>query len=191
MSGLELTAVVLVALWLGVLTLVVLVLVRQVAIIDARRHLTPNIGAHSEVGPLIGARLPDEASSALGDLDGELAYLLFLSPTCGPCIEIASQLSRVTSPQPVLSLFAGLDATAEGFRALFPPTARVIRDPEASRIAQALQIPSAPFALQIESGLLTGRARLRDVDDLETFIQGYADSNAADIANWGGVVGSA
>lgn len=190
MSGLEVGAVTLVALWLGVLTLVVLVLVRQVAIIGARPQLDAQSSPQSEAGLLIGTKVPADAQAALGDLNGGPVYLLFLSPTCRPCVEIASELSRQSFRRPVLALFAGNDDMAADFQALFPPTFHVIRDPAATSVAEALEVHGAPFALQIESGVLTGKARLRGVEDLAGFIEAYDRSGAADIAKWGGMNGA-
>lgn len=186
MSGLEVVALMVVALWLGVLTVVVLVLVRQVAIIDVRPQLEAQ-SAQPEVGLLIGTKVPPDAAAALGELNGGPVFLLFLSPTCRPCIEIASEISRQSFRWPILALFAGTGDIAADFQALFPPTVHVIRDPAATSVAEGLEVRGAPFALQIENGVLTGKARLRGVEDLTGFIEAYDRSEAADIAKWGGM----
>jgi hypothetical protein len=182
MSGLEIGALALAAVWLAVLTVVVLASVRQIALLDLRVELgSPNRAASD--GPEIGSDLPESAAAALSTVNGDgPSYLLFVSPTCAPCVEIASQLHHREMPRPVYALFSGDDRMASDFDAMFPPHIETLRDPIASDVAQALNINVTPFALQVENHVITGRAHLRSADDLVQLIEAYAVSDAAELA---------
>jgi thiol-disulfide isomerase/thioredoxin len=186
--------------WLGVLTIVVIALVRQVAVVAVRLE-TGTYSPELREGPEIGSDLPDDAVEALASLNGGPrravsasgrlsdgpAYLLFVSPSCSPCLEITSDLARHELRRPVLALFSGKDRMADEYETAFPPTVRTVRDPVATQVAQALGVSVTPFALQIENNVVTGKAHLEAAEDLIRLIDAYEISGAADLAKRGGV----
>lgn len=186
MTGLEVTALALVALWLGVLTVLVLASVRQIALLDLRIELGPTVSAAAD-GPEIGTDLPEAAAAALPVSNGDgPAYLLFLSPTCAPCVEIISQLHHRDVRRPVYALFSGDDRMAADFEAMFPSNIQSLRDPAATEVARAVNVNVTPFALQVENQIVTGRAHLRSADDFLRLIDAYQVSDAAELAHRGG-----
>ena len=184
MTGFQIATLVVVAVWLGVLTVAVLVLIRQVALVDLR--VGSGRPGGMDDGPEIGTDLPIEVQAVLPRVDHGPAYLLFLAPTCGPCVEIATQLPAHDLQRPVLALFAGDDRMAADFQAILGSDVVPVRDPAATVVAQALQINITPFALQIENGMITGKAHLQSADDLVRLIDAYAVSDAAELAARGG-----
>jgi hypothetical protein len=177
MRSAELTALFLVAGWLAVLTLTVLLVVRQVAWISIR---VEQRGGTRLRGPDIGTFLPDDILPSLND---DVSYLLFVSPTCGPCLKIASELqTQELGGARLLALFAGQDGIADDFASLFPPEVEIIRDPDATAVAEALDVALTPFTLEVESRVITGKAYLRDVSDLLRLIEAREVSDAAEIA---------
>lgn len=200
MSGLEVLALALTAVWLGVLTVVVVALVRQVAVVAVRLE-SGTYSTELREGPEIGSDLPQEAVEALASLNGGVprsasgfghvsdgpVYLLFVSPSCSPCLRITSDLGRHKLRRPVLALFAGKDRMADEYETSFPPTVRTVRDPVATQLAEALGVSVTPLALQIENDVVTGKARPEAAEDLIRLMDAYEISGAADLAKRGGV----
>lgn len=72
---------------------------------------------------------------------------------------------------------------ADDFASLFPPgVVAIIRDPDATAVAEALGVAVTPFAIEVESRVVTGKAYLRDVSDLVRLRDAREVSDAAEIA---------
>jgi hypothetical protein len=179
MNALVVTAIVLGSLWVATLTLVVLLLVRQIGLITVRLDTA---GSALDDGLGIGDSVPAEAVAALPAIGRDLAYLLFMSPSCEPCTEIAPQLGRHELGATVVALFSGTDEMADDFEAQLLPDVETVRDPAATRIAEALRVRSTPFAVEVENGIVTGKAYIRDISDLLRLISARDTSEAAEIA---------
>jgi hypothetical protein len=147
MSGLAVLALVLASIWLGVLTLVIVLLVRQPPSLD-----------HD--GPEVGSYVPEEVRSALPHLEGERAYILLVSATCGSCREVIADLEGHYFEQRVTALMPGSKELANELAALLPPGVQAVLDPEATKLADALKIRSTPFAVEVEGGTVTRKAYL-------------------------------
>jgi len=179
-SGLGIAAVVLLSLWLGALTLAVLLLIRQIGLITVRLDVARS-GRDDGLG--IGDRVPTQVLAALPELEHGLVYLLFLSPSCGPCLEIVPELGSQDFEAPVIALFGGRDEMADDFEATFPSEIRTMRDPIASEVADTLKIRSTPFAIEIETGIVTGKTYMREAADLVRLMAARETSEAAEIAH--------
>lgn len=168
MSGLALASLVVVALWLGILTLLVLLIIRQVGLLTARSELAGHVFDVSRDGLEIGASVPAEVIDALPESVSGVTYVLRLSASCAPCRELASVLGRegIDRSQPIVALIAGRTELADGMATMLPPAMRSIRDPQATTLAESLRIQSVPFALTIENGVVAGKAYLRSAADL-------------------------
>jgi hypothetical protein len=187
-NSLEITALTVIAAWLGVLTLASLLLVRQVGLLTVRLNFA---GQDTDDGLPIGTPLPAEVTSRLPELDQELAYLLFVAPTCGPCVDLVRQLAESESNghnrngiggHRTLAFLPGADDRAEELASRVPVGMRKVRDPDATSVAKALHVRTTPFALQVERGIIAGKARVKDAAELQSFIETYAVSDAAEIA---------
>ncbi len=172
MSALAIAALVLVCMWLGVLTLVVVLLVRQIGLLTVRLSVAGEATSLDNDGPEIGSRVPEDVAAVLPDQSEEHAYLLLISSTCLPCWELATDLGEHRFEQNIVALVPGHEEQAGELAALLPSSMRVVLDPEATRLAGTLQLESTPFALEIERGAVTRKAYLHEgAADLIEFVE--------------------
>jgi hypothetical protein len=172
MSGLAVAALVLVSIWLGILTLVVVLLVRQIGLLTVRLSVVGQARAFSLAndGPEVGSNVPEEVASALPDVEGERAYVVLISATCTPCRELVAGIRQHDFEQTIVTLVPGHEEMADELMALLPSGIRAVRDPEATELARALDIQSTPFAVEVERGAVTRKAYLHSASDLIEFV---------------------
>jgi methylamine dehydrogenase accessory protein MauD len=147
-------AIVIVVLWLAVAGLAVLVLgvLRQVT---AQMQRPPQ--RRAMMGPTPGTPVPGFAAHDTGgvafsgaQLRGQPSVLLFLSPGCGPCQELASEMRAAAAGELPASLTVLTDpGGAEALR--LPAAVRTVVDP-AREIADALEVPGRPFGIAVDDG---------------------------------------
>jgi hypothetical protein len=172
MSALAIAALVLVCIWLGVLTLVVILLVRQIGLLTVRLSVAGEATPLDNDGPEIGSSVPEDVAEVLPDQAEEHAYLLLISSTCTPCWELVSDLGQRRFEQNVVALVPGHGEKASELAALLPSGIQTVLDPEATRLAGALQLESTPFALEVEHGTVTRKAYLHEgASDLIAFVE--------------------
>jgi hypothetical protein len=172
MSGLAVVALVLACVWLGILTLVVVLLVRQIGLLTVRLSVASQALSLANDGPKVGSKVPEEVASALPDVEGERGYVLLISATCAPCPELVADIRQRDFEQTIIALVPGREELADELVALLPPGIRAVRDPEATRLAGALDIRSTPFAVEVERGTVTRKAYLYDgASDLIEFVE--------------------
>jgi hypothetical protein len=182
MSALVTAALVLVCIWLGVLTLVVVLLVRQIGLLTVRLSVAGEASSLDDDGPEIGSSVPESVAAVLPGQAEEHAYLLLISSTCLPCWELVADLGERRFEQNIVALVPGHGEKAGELAALLPSGMRVVLDPEASRLAGALQLESTPFALEIERGAVTRKAYLHEgASDLFEFVE--SGNGAAEMKN--------
>ncbi len=170
MSALAIAALVLVCIWLGVLTLVVVLLVRQIGLLTVRLSVAGEATSLDDDGLEVGSSVPEDVAAVLPDQ--EHAYLLLISSTCTPCWELVTNLGEHHFEQKIVALVPGREEQANELAALLPSGMRVVLDPEATRLAGALQLESTPFALEIERGTVTRKAYLHEgASDLIAFVE--------------------
>jgi hypothetical protein len=158
MSALAIVALVLVCAWLGVLTFVVMLLVRQVGLLTVRLSMATQALSLDDDGPAIGSDLPEDVAEVMPD--DEPTYLLLISASCDPCRELVVELDGHTFEQGVVALVPGRKEQAGELAALLPPGIRVVFDPEATELAESLDLESTPFALEVNRGAVTRKAHL-------------------------------
>ena len=154
MSALAIAALVLVCLWLGVLTLVV-VLLRQIGFDRPPLRIQPDAAARRR-RPGGRQRRTGVCASVLLDLE-ERAYLVLISSTCTPCWELVADLGEYRFEQKIVPSCRAEEHARE-LAALLPSSIRVVLDPEASRLAESLELESTPFALEVQRGTVTRKA---------------------------------
>lgn len=167
MGALGIGAVVVLVAWMVVLTVGVLLVIRQIALLSLRLDSNQPTLSLTNDGLEIGSEVPAEVLLAVPEMKTPLSYLLVLSATCTPCREVAVDLEGAHFDLPAVALVAGPEEQADGVAALLPEGTRVVRDPEATSLAKTLHIESAPFAVQIESSTVTGKAYLHSAGHLE------------------------
>lgn len=167
MSWFEMAVFLAASAWMAILSLVVLVLVRQVGIMTIRiERAGPSISLGDE-GPMIGTSVPIVVSDSIKPLaEAEPAYLLILSSICAPCREFAIELAKEGDrlPERVFALVPGAEEAASLVQ-LLPHRVQVVRDPLAAELATALAVKAAPFVLEIEASKVTGKAYVHGARD--------------------------
>ncbi len=172
MAGLGITALILVSMWLVVLTVVILLVVRQISLITIRLSLAGGAFSLDDGGPDIGSHLPDEVTSMLPELDEGSAYLLLLSASCESCREVAEELGGHRLDSTVVALIPGRQEVAQGIAELLPSEIKPMLDPEAVELSGYLQIDSTPFALRVEDGDVVRKAHLYEgASDFLDFVE--------------------
>ncbi len=172
MSALAIAALVLVCIWLGVLTLVVVLLVRQIGLLTVRLSVAGEATPLDDDGPEIGSSVPEDVAVVLPDQAEEHAYLLLVSSTCTPCWELVAELGGRRFEQKIVALVPGHGEKAGELAALLPSGIQVVLDPEATRLAGALQLESTPFVLEVEHSTVTRKAYLHEgASDLIAFVE--------------------
>ena len=102
--------------------------------------------------------LPDDVAEAMPDR--ERAFLLIISARCEPCRELVVELDGHQFEQSVVALVPGRQEQASELAALLPPGMRVVVDPEATQLAESLDLESTPFAIAVEGGTVTSKVHL-------------------------------
>jgi hypothetical protein len=172
MSALAIAALVLVCIWLGVLTLIVVLLVRQIGLLTVRLSIASQTLSLDDDGPEVGSSLPEDVASVLPDQEEEPAYLLLISAGCDPCRELVADLGGRHFEQNIAALVPGREEQAGEVATLLPSGIRVVRDPEATRLAESLNLESTPFALEVERGVVARKAFLHQgASDLVAFVE--------------------
>jgi hypothetical protein len=181
MSGLAIAALLLACVWLGVLTLVVVLLVRQVGLLSVRLSSANRLPSLNDDGPEIGSSVPEEVAAELPELEGERTYLLLVAATCTPCRELIADIGERYFEQTVTALVAGREEAAEELAGFLPSCGiRTVLDPKATRLARDLEIRSTPFVLEVERGTITRKAYLYDGgSELVEFLEYEAPSPKA------------
>ena len=158
MSALAITALVLVCAWLGVLTFVVVLLVRQVGLLTVRLTMATQTMSLDEDGPEIGSALPEDVAEVMPE--EEPAYLLLISAGCDPCRELVAELDGHRFEQSVVALVPGRQEQASELAGLLPPGVQTLLDPQATLLAESLDLDSTPFVLEVESGTVTRKIHI-------------------------------
>jgi thiol-disulfide isomerase/thioredoxin len=179
--ALETIAIVLACAWLALLTLVVLLLTRQLGLLTLRLdQFAPESTAPVDT-PTIGTDLLGVLRQVAPELVGGLRYVVFMSATCAPCRELAPELHAVHAGAEFAVVISGPESTAAGLVAALPHRWTVISDPGASQIVGEIGLRHTPTALELDDGVVTGRAVLNQAQDLQRLIDARARSNAAEI----------
>lgn len=170
-----------VATWLVVLTVAVVLVVRQMAGIQVAVAQRPE-GTPFSVdadGPAVGTAVPEAVATeferaGIGPHSRRIVLLLF-SATCGTCEDTLNGVDRGlvdTAGVVTVALVPGENARArELARTAAEKLDRVISGEAASKIAGAFEIHSVPFALGIEAGQVVSKAYVRAVSDIYELIR--------------------
>ena len=170
MSALAIAALVLVCIWLGVLTLVAVLLVRQIGLLTVRLSVADRALSVDDDGPEVGSSVPEDL--ALLNMEEERAYLLLISAGCTPCRELVADLGDRRFEQNIVALVPGSEDQASELATLLPPGIRAVLDPEATSLAESLKIQSTPFVLEVERGTVTRKTYLYEgASDLIGFVE--------------------
>ncbi len=179
MIELPIVALVFVGLWLGLLTFVVVLLVRQLGLITVRlENLDAQSAALPSLGPEIGTPIVPEIATLLPNQLSGPVPILFISSNCEPCRELIVDIRKQQVQVPGIVLLTGNDAAAENLAGLLPPSLQVVRDPVASQLTEALQVRMKPFVVMVTENRVSYRSILNQAAELNRLVaqgQGMAE----------------
>lgn len=174
MTGLGVIALVVVAVWLTVMSVLVLLCVRQISALMIRVDLTAR-GASGIVATTIGFRLSAALAERAPFLTEGPKLVILLSTTCDPCLDLIAELRRGTTPanlgpeNRVILLRTQGDPAADVVIHELEPFARVIAGDAAEDVARGLGMNTTPTAVLLDDGEVTGTGvahRVAELDEL-------------------------
>lgn len=151
--------------WLAVLSFLVLLCIRQITILTQRLEVMAGPPRADDAGIPVGMPIP-AAAARLADNNGMGKMVLLMSATCGPCAEVASELTSAGFDRPLTLLMPGREEAAEALVAMVPESFDIVRDPLASELAERLGISVTPFALAVKDGWVVGKSYINTAEDL-------------------------
>jgi hypothetical protein len=176
MSSSEVAVITFATIWLGVLTLTVLVLVRQLGVLTVQLEALRQSSSSSYGLTPVGTSLTKATVEMLPVLEQGTHYVLALSGTCAPCRDLVLDLKGKQLPVNPLVLLSGPSDAVDGLIELLPEGVDAVRDSEAGVLFSSLQIETTPSALEVTDGLVSGNAVLRNGDDLLALMRANVDS---------------
>lgn len=165
MNALGTLALFVVAVWMGVLSVVTALLVRQVALLT--HWVDPDYALD---GLPRGHRIPKVLAELLPDGSGSV---LVLGAQCAPCRELAYELRGATIEQPVVAVIEGDEAPAAALAGVLPPDVRALSGEAAARAFSALQLETTPFAFLVEQRQIVDKAVLRGATHFLSLVQEF------------------
>ena len=166
MNNLATVAMILMAAWLVVLTLLLLLSIRQIGILTVRLSMNGERFSVDQDGPEIGSDLPVEVIKIVPDAESLDASFMLLSASCNPCRDLAANLGGHPFHAKIIVLLAGRQELADGLVSMLPSDFQIVRDPEATQVAAAFHIQSTPFGVAIANSKVIQKAYLHSKDDL-------------------------
>lgn len=165
-----------VGLWLFVLTAVVIALAREHISLRAQLRVAEPISGNASIdlAPALGAPLPDALLERHGHLRKESHLLLFLSPSCVPCAQLA-ELLTVDPPGPATSVVIAGEPAGSPLGRWISELEVVAVGAQGSEVAQAVGVRAMPFVLTLQDGVVTGHAPVGQPEDFLKFIQSVSN----------------
>lgn len=193
MNGLEIAALVAATIWLSVLTLLFLVLVRQVGLVTAWARRSASAATIGDDGIEIGVDVPAPAVEVAPQLEDEFAYLLFLAGNCQPCREFADdagnseEVAQIQNSARVVATVQGGGAQADEVARMLPGWMDVVQEPGAAKIAKSFEVQATPMIYEVSGGKVTGRAIAGyGIADLLNLVRAREKTNSNDAADSNG-----
>lgn len=177
MTDLEVALLIVACAWLALLSVVSLLLVRQVGLLTVRLDRERSASSPVNDGLQIGEALPERVAKILDLKGGSAGYLLVLGAICSPCRELANDLRGHQLAVPVTALISGRAEAGEALGELLPAGVGVVQDTPAADLAGDLRIETTPFAFEVTDGRITGKAVVRGATHFMSFIDGGKSTN--------------
>lgn len=168
MTGFDLLVVGSVATWLFILSVALLITVRQVAILNVhleRANQSSQAFLEND-GPELGASISELIFSDSVDLK-QTTCLLFASVTCTSCRELIVNLGNIDQLKMHTILFLiGRDDLVAPLIELVPEYIEVICDPIANQFANGLSIQSIPFGIISVDGRVQSKSYIFSIQTI-------------------------
>ncbi len=160
------------AVWMVCLTGAVLLCVKQIGILTLQLDRSAVSSATAaDDGPALGTSVPDDNVARTGALGEARGWVLMLTATCGACREVAERLGGLGDGALWTVLLSGSGPHADELDEMLPSWCEIIRDPDATRIAQQMGLRTAPFALELVGRRIVAKAAIGGIEDLITFME--------------------
>jgi len=163
MSGLEIAALAVVAVWLVVATAVVMLLVRQVGLLTLRADRAAE-GPRLD-GISVGSAVPEPVAELL-PAGGVRTNVLVLGATCGPCRQLVDDLATAQLTGITLALVEGEPVSGEAVASRLPESVVTVVGPAADTAMKAFDLQTTPFLFIVENGVVVGKDVLRGASHL-------------------------
>ncbi|TMR93145.1 hypothetical protein [Nonomuraea basaltis] len=146
--------------WLLLLTLGLLIVRRELSILQDRVAVS---GAAPADGLAVGALAPPFPGLRPDDV------VLFFFGDCEPCHEVATQVAGSAEPGAFACVVSDgtMAGSSAGFARILPDDARVLTGDEAGAVRERYKVHSGPFGVAVSNGLVVAKGVLRSADDLE------------------------
>ncbi len=165
MNPLEVITITIVSGWLLVLSVATLVVIRQSAILTVRLNRVKG-NFTEKIGLDLGVAAPASVATLVPEVTRPRGYVVLTSSSCTACHELVPGLQALRIEPNVVALVPGSSHAAVQLAEQFPPWIRVIRDPEASAIAQALEVDRTPYGMEFQQGKMSAKVYLHKPADL-------------------------
>ena len=162
------------AIWLVLLSVLMLVIIRQIGILTVRLSFADATPLLDQDGPEVGSQVPEAVLAILPELETKQMPLLLVSSHCAPCRDLVMTLSQRSVNARVITLLAGQEQLADDLAGLFPKNFRIIRDPDATIIAESLKIQSTPFTIGFREGRIVKKAYVYSFDTFLDFVDHFS-----------------
>jgi hypothetical protein len=164
MNAVSVITIAITAAWLLILTVALLLCIRQLGAMTVRMQLLAVGGGANRHGSSIGFRVSDDLVRLEPEIGNGRRVVLLTSTTCTTCAELLAEFAaghRPASlhlPDELVALLPGdsKDGAHQAAVAAFEGRARVVVDPAATVLARGLKMANVPSALLVENGLITG-----------------------------------
>lgn len=173
MSELVPAAFILMSVWLGVLTLIIVLTIRQIGVMTVQLSMIGPGFSVDKDGPEVGSAIPDIVTTALPQMAAEPTTIMLISAICTPCRTLAEDLRKYRFDSPVVTLLTGRQELADSLAETLSANTHIVRDPQATQIAEAFNIHSTPFALRVEAGKVKLKSYVRTADHFLTLVDGH------------------
>ncbi len=151
--------------WSALLTFLLVLIVRQVGIVTLHlAMIAPAVdgGMLKDDGPTVGSRIPDDVAQLLPAPTLQASNVVLISATCTGCRNLVDGMRGHLLRSDTVILLAGHGNIADVLHEAIPKSAFILRDPEATRVANGLKIESTPFAITIRDSVVIKKGYVSD-----------------------------
>lgn len=170
MSDLGVVALVLVSCWMAVLSIAVLLLIRQVGLTTVRLDRIRDVRAPVNDGLDVGKAAPEAVVDLLPETASAPTYFLVLGSLCAPCRELLADLRPDDLTHTTFALIGGREDIKDDVVSLVPMGMRAVTGEAGAAALRALEVSTTPMAFEVRDGTITGKAMLRGAQHFLSFV---------------------
>lgn len=164
--------------WMAVLSLVVVLLVRQTSLLTVRVTAASNRLELDNDGPRIGSKV--DSAILRAPLSPSTTFVVVMSATCKPCHELVEGVEPQAWPSRMIAVLTGPPAAARDLARRLPTDTKLLIDDEARDAAGHLGISSLPFGVLVQDDVVIDKGYLSNRVDLDRLLKrsdGFRESS--------------